>query len=243
MSLVEIGDVVVAPCGPGAIRVSGVSGDQEKDWRIVHKLASLLAARAVHGLIGSIPTYESVLVEFDPTIVSASQVDTCIRDALEAINPDEPVSLTPRAFVVPVLYGGEGGPDLETVADATGLDAEAVIRLHLQPEYIVRCLGAPGGSPMLDGPAFPVAIPRLRSPRSSVPARVVSVAGRQATVAPASAPGGWCVIGRTPLTILDIRREPIVPYAPGDRIRFERIDDDEYARLLGGRLEPEGARR
>ena len=198
MTHVASAEVDITPCGPGAIRVTGVSGDRERDWRTVHKLAKLLAIRGTAGFVGSIPTYESVLVEFDPTIATAARLDNDIRGALESIDVDEPLTDAPRTFRIPVLYGGEGGPDLERVADETGLDTDAVIRLHLQPEYIVRCLGAPGGSPMLDGPAFPVPIPRLRSPRANVPAGVVSVAGRQATVAPASAPGGWCILGRTP---------------------------------------------
>jgi 5-oxoprolinase (ATP-hydrolysing) subunit B len=233
MTGVDRAHVRIAACGPAAVRVGGVSGDREQDWRVVHQIARRLAARGELGLTGSIPTYEAVLVEFDPMLISIGAVTERIQDALDAIDPDAPLTTAPRTFVVPVLYGGDGGPDLDDVATLTGLDRDEVIRLHQEPEYIVRCLGSPGGSPMLDGPAFPVPVPRLSSPRASVPAGVVSVAGRQATIAPASAPGGWCVIGRTPLTLLDLTREPLVPYAPGDRIRFTPIDEAEYARLDG----------
>lgn len=243
MTPVRGDEVVVAPCGPGAVRVSGASGDRERDWRIAHKLARLLAADSAPGVIGCIPTYESVLVEFDPMSVTVAQVNRRIDDALDAMDADEPLTRNPRVFVVPVVYGGEGGPDLDRVAQIAGVDTDEVIRLHLSPEYTVRCLGAPGGSPMLDGPAFPMPIPRLSSPRSAVPAGVVSVAGRQATIAPAPAPGGWCVIGRTPLALLDLTREPIVPYAPGDLIRFRRIDESEHERLLGRPMAPEETAR
>jgi Allophanate hydrolase subunit 1 len=230
--------VRIATCGPAAVRVSSSSGDRERDWRLVHQLARSLAVRGETGLIGSIPTYESVLVEFDPMLVTASAVMERIHDSLGKINPSDPLSSAPRSFTVPVLYGGDAGPDLDDVAQLTGLDPEEVIRRHLEPEYTVRCLGSPGGSPMLDGPAFPVPVPRLSSPRSNVPAGVVSVAGRQATIAPASAPGGWRILGSTPLTILDITREPVVPYIPGDTIRFERIDEETYESLKGRLLEP-----
>jgi KipI family sensor histidine kinase inhibitor len=233
MSGVDRSHLRIAACGPAALRVSGISGDPEQDWRVVHHLARRLAERAEPGFVGCIPTYESVLVEFDPGAVTMDGMIERVDDALGAIDPAAPFSTEPRTFHVPVLYGGEGGPDLQDVAALTGLAAEEVIRLHQEPEYTVRCLGSPGGSPMLDGPAFPVPIPRLSSPRAKVPAGVVSVAGRQATIAPAPAPGGWCVIGRTPLTLLDLGREPLVPYAPGDRIRFHRIDEAEYARLEG----------
>lgn len=241
MAGVDRAEISVSLCGPAAIRVSARSGDRERDWRVVHHLARRLAARAETGLTGSIPTYESVLVEFDPMVATAASVAERIQEALDGIDPEAPLSAAPRSFVVPVLYGGEAGPDLEEVAALTGLGTEEVIRLHLEPAYTVRCLGSPGGSPMLDGPAFPVPIPRLSSPRAHVPAGVVSVAGRQATIAPAPAPGGWMVIGRTPLTILDLAREPLVPYAPGDTLRFVRIDEDVFAALEGRPLTAEAA--
>lgn len=240
MSPVSLDDVLVTACGPAAIRVSGCSGDTEQDWRVVHHLARSLAQRGSFGLTGSIPTYESVLVEFDPMLVSATAIADRIRESLDDIDPAEPLSAAPQTFTIPVLYGGEMGPDLDNVARLTGLDPEDVIRVHQESEYTVRCLGAPGGSPMLDGP-FPVPVPRLSSPRASVPAGVVSVAGRQATVAPASAPGGWSVIGRTPLTLLDLTREPLVPYFPGDSIRFTRIDEETFAALRGDLLQADGA--
>ncbi|RNE67314.1 5-oxoprolinase subunit B family protein [Cryobacterium tepidiphilum] len=240
MSPVSAADVLIAACGPAAIRVSGCSGDREQDWRVVHHLARSLARRGGLGLTGSIPTYESVLIEFDPMLVSATAVAERIRESLDAITPDEALSSAPQTFTIPVLYGGEMGPDLDDVARLIGLEAEDVIRVHQESNYTVRCLGAPGGSPMLDGP-FPVPVPRLSSPRASVPAGVVSVAGRQATVAPASAPGGWSVIGRTPLTLLDLTREPLVPYAPGDRIRFTRINEETFDALSGERLQADGA--
>ena len=102
---------------------------------------------------------------------------------------------------------------------------------------MIRCLGAPAGSPMMDGPDFPFPVPRLKDPRLSVPAGAVSVAGRQAVIAPAAAPGGWCVIGQTPLTVLDVAAEPLVPYVPGDTLRFQQIQPEEFAKYAGRKLE------
>jgi KipI family sensor histidine kinase inhibitor len=241
MSPVRLTDVRVAECGPAALRVSARLGDRERDWRVVHGLSRRLAERQEPGLIGSIPTYESVLVEFDPTTTTVALVAEHVNRLLDTIDPDEPLEAAPRSFVVPVLYGGPWQSDLDEVSRLSGLDQEEVIRRHLAPLYTVRCLGAPGGSPMLDGPDLTVPIPRLASPRASVPAGVVSLAGRQATIAPATAPGGWRVIGRTPLTILDLTREPLVPYRPGDLLRFERIDEAAFERLSGRALAPDGA--
>ena len=121
-----------------------------------------------------------------------------------------------------------------------GISVDEVIRLHTEKTYTVRCLGAPAGSPMMDGPAFPKPVPRLKDPRLSVPAGAVAVAGRQAVIAPAVAPGGWCVIGQTPLSVLNIRREPLVPYKPGDILRFRQIRAEDFGQYQGLELEPQG---
>lgn len=170
MSPVREQDVRIAECGPAALRISARLGDRERDWRVVHGLSRRLTERQEPGLIGSIPTYESVLVEFDATATTAAAMAEHVRLLLSTIDPDEPPWPDPRSFVVPVLYGDPWQSDLDEVADLMGLDPEEVIRRHLEPAYTVRCLGAPGGSPMLDGPDFPVPVPRLASPRASVPA-------------------------------------------------------------------------
>jgi allophanate hydrolase subunit 1 len=93
----------------------------------------------------------------------------------------------------------------------------------------MRCYGSPGGAPMLDGPRFPRPVPRLASPRPHVPAGAVAVAGRQAVVSARPAPGGWCVIGRTPLTLVDVTRTPLAAFAPGDTFRFVPIAPHEWS--------------
>ncbi len=230
----------ISETGESALRVTGDTGDREADWRIVHRLARAVTGDAVRGVLSAIPTYESVLIEVDPMVTDIASVREIVTGLLRGIDPEEPLASSPREFVVPVLYGGDGGPDLDDVAAQCGLDAEGVIRAHLEPTYTIRCLGAPGGSPMLDGPALPRPVPRLRSPRTHVPQGAVSLAGRQATITPAPAPGGWSLIGRTPLVVLDLGAEPLVPYAPGDLLRFERIDEAEFERLVGTRLAPKG---
>lgn len=231
------------PTGESAVRVTAATGNAEADWLLVHKLARHLTSAGVDGVAGCIPTYESVLIEFDPLVTTPATVAAYVHAVLPALDLMTPLTEDPRHFRVPVVYGGELGPDLEEVARITGLSVEDVIRAHTAPRYVIRCLGSPGGSPMLDGPDLPVAVPRLKSPRTSVPQGAVSVAGRQATITPAVAPGGWCVIGRTPLRVLALDEEPLVPYAPGDTISFERIDAEEFHRLDGRRLSPEGSSR
>lgn len=224
--------------GDSALRVVATSAEREVNWMTVHRLADWLEACGAEGIYGAVPTYDSVLVEFDPYLVSARQVRAFVQLGLRELDGSETSMSDHREFDVPVVYGGEFGPDLERVAEYQGLAPAEVVRLHTEKTYTIRCLGAPAGSPMMDGPAFPKPVPRLKDPRLSVPAGAVSVAGRQAVIAPAVAPGGWCVIGQTPLGVLNVRREPLVPYKPGDILRFRPINEDEFESLVGRELEP-----
>ncbi|QCO96629.1 allophanate hydrolase subunit 1 [Arthrobacter sp. 24S4-2] len=230
--------IEVHESGDSALRVVAVDADREANWTTVHRLAEWLESSGADGVHGAVPTYDSVLVEFDARTTSARQVKAFIQLGIRQLgNADTPVR-EPRGFEVPVVYGGEYGPDLEGVAEQQGLSAADIIRLHSAGSYIIRCLGAPAGSPMMDGPDFALPVPRLKDPRLSVPAGAVAVAGRQAVIAPATAPGGWCVIGQTPLTLLNLANEPLVPYMPGDTLRFMPIAAGDFARYAGRYLEP-----
>jgi len=229
--------VEVFESGDAALRVVASSPDREANWATVHALAAWLEAAGPDGVQGAVPTYDSLLVEFDPGVTSARQVRAFVQLGLRQLEFTGVPARAPREFSVPVVYGGEYGPDLERVAEQQHLSVEEVIELHTAKSYVIRCLGAPAGSPMMDGPDFPFAVPRLKDPRLSVPAGAVSVAGRQAVIAPAVAPGGWCVIGQTPLTVLDVEAEPLVPYVPGDLLRFHQIPPEEFGTYAGRKLE------
>lgn len=229
--------VEVHESGDAALRVVATSPDRERNWAAVHALAAWLETADVDGVHGAVPTYDSVLVEFDPYITSARQIRAFVLLGMRQLDFVGAPARTPRQFEVPVVYGGEYGPDLQKVADHEGLPVSEIIALHTAKSYIIRCLGAPAGSPMMDGPDFPLPVPRLKDPRLSVPAGAVSVAGRQAVIAPAVAPGGWCVIGQTPLTVLNADNQPLVPYMPGDLLRFHEIPAADFERYAGLELE------
>lgn len=231
--------VEVSACGAGAVRVVSASGDRERDWRTVHALAGWLGVHGSQAGVSSlIPTYDSCLVEFDPVAASLAEVQAVVRRGLADVAAAGPAEAGRRHFDVPVLYGAEDGPDLGFVAELEGLTVEQLIEAHTAKTYVIRCFGAPAASPMMDAPDLAVPVPRLTSPRASVPAGVVSLAGRQAVIAPASSPGGWRVIGRTPLELLRRDAEPLVPYRPGDTLRFHRIGAEEFAARRGEPLEP-----
>lgn len=213
--------VQVLDCGDSAVRVTVNDQDRHVSWRIVHGLAALLRQTQAPGVQAILPTYDSLLVEFD----CAATDHTAIRAEVVGLT-DQLDSLpvrTPRTFRVPVCYGGEYGPDLTTVAGLFGLSSSEVIALHTAEPLLIRCFGSPAGAPMMDGPRFPGPVPRLASPRALVSAGAVAVAGRQAVVSACPAPGGWQVLGRTPLSLVDPQREPIAAYLPGDSLHFHSI--------------------
>lgn len=228
MSTLELGD-----CGDSALRVVAKGGDHEERWRLVHLVAAWIDRARLPGVLNSVPTYDSVLIEFDGLVTSHAMLRSELSRAALSFDTTKPLRMHVREFRVPVVYGGEYGPDLELVAEQVGVSAEEIVQMHHGTEYTIRCLGAPGGSPMVDGPPFPRPVPRLADPRVSVPQGAVSVAGRQATITPAVAPGGWPLIGRTPLKLLQLDREPLVPYVPGDRLTFYPITADQWADFAG----------
>lgn len=238
MTMTSAPAVDIAPCGPAAVRVVARSGDPSRDWSLVHALARWLDGRDEAGLTGFIPTYDSVLIEFDPVAATSREVCTLAALGVELIRHGDDHAPAARHFDVPVEYGGEHGPDLGWVADLMGWPDERLIEAHTAHAYVIRCFGAPAASPMMDAPVLPRAVPRLGSPRPSVPAGAVALAGQQAVIAPARAPGGWRVIGRTPLVLLRDDRTPLVPYRPGDTLRFHRIGADEFRARQGEPLVP-----
>jgi len=231
----------VSDCGDAASRVTARGGDAEQRWRAVHHLADVLTHAEITGLYGVVPTYESVLVEFDAVFTDHQVVTSVVSRVAEELRHADPAPPVARTFRVPVVYGGIHGPDLDFVAEHLSTSAEAVVKQHTAHPLTIRCLGAPAGSPMMDGPAFGRPIPRLRTPRSKAPAGAVAVAGTQAVIAPAASPGGWQIIGRTPLTLLDLNRDPFVRYRPGDVVAFFAIPESRWAEFDGQGLEPDHA--
>ncbi len=188
----------------------------------VHRAAAILRGRRTRldGLGEPVPGYASLLAPFDPLRVE----EAAVRDALEAAIDEAGASgadgpTTP--IRIPVHYGGPVGPDLADVAARTGLTEVDVVRLHASTEYRVYCIGFVPGFPYLGILPAALELPRRATPRLSVPAGSVAIAGRQTGIYPAATPGGWHVIGRTDLAAWDPDRDPPALLAPGDRVRFE----------------------
>ncbi|MEW2396180.1 carboxyltransferase domain-containing protein [Streptomyces sp. NPDC046862] len=226
------GDVTIADCGDSALFAKVAGLDAEDAWRFVHALADALDTVRLPGVHGVVPTYDTLLVEFDSAGTDHDTVRGVLRHEAARIATrsalDSARTTPPRRFVVPVVYGGAYGPDLPDVAAGLGLTESEVVAIHSGSDLTVRCLGAPAGAPMMDGPAFPGPVPRLASPRTRVDPGSVAVAGRQAVISPMPSPGGWPLLGRTPLRVLDLDSDPITAYRPGDTFRFVPITPDQW---------------
>ncbi len=188
------------------------------------------------GVTDVVPSFVAVAVHYRPDASGGptyAQLSERIRQLLsEGIAAD---ALGGREIDIPVCYGGEHGPDLAEVAEAAGLTPDDVIQLHSQPRSMVFMLGFAPGHAYLGVHDEKLNIPRRPSPRTAVPPGAVAVANRQTVIYPSRLPGGWNIIGATPLTMFDPAREPAALLQPGDSVRFVPISAAEFERIRGAR--------
>lgn len=166
------------------------------------------------------------MVTYDPLLTDYETLAAALQ-RLAAAPDDGGAAGEGRLVTIPVCYGGAFGPDLPFVAEHAGLTETEVIRLHAGREYRIYMLGFLPGFPYLGGLDERLFTPRLASPRTAIPAGSVGIGGEQTGVYPIASPGGWQLIGRTPLKLFDPSAGRL-PYAAGDRIRFCPITQDEF---------------
>jgi KipI family sensor histidine kinase inhibitor len=176
------------------------------------------ALEGVRGVLNLHPAFASVLVDFDPRLRSHAEVEALVRERFASAPERE--TEPPRTVEIPVRYGGEGGPDLDDVARHTGLSPERVIELFSAADYEVYFVGFSTCFPYLGGLPPALATPRLSAPRKHVPAGSVAIGGSQAGVYPLASPGGWRLIGSTPLRLFDPASSPPPLLRMGDHVRF-----------------------
>jgi KipI family sensor histidine kinase inhibitor len=187
--------------------------------RNVLRLSRLLDAAPE--LLNIHPAYASLLVTFDPRRIAHTKVESLLRSALERLDSVELGQ--PRTVEVPVRYGGEEGPDLEEIARLHCISPEEVVRIHSSADYLVYFLGFSPGFPYLGGMPKSIAAPKLAVPRRYTTAGSVAIGGENTGIYPVPSPGGWRVIGRTPLRIFEPERAPITLIQMGDHVRFVPI--------------------
>lgn len=184
----------------------------------VHTLASLIEASSINGIIETVPAFATLLVHYDPLILSFTQIKNLLQTKI--ILMDEAAYRRPRQIEVPVCYGGEFGPDLEFVASHCSLQIEDVIRIHSERIYTIFMMGFTPGFPYMGKLDDAIITPRLETPRTRVPPGTVAIAGSQTGIYSIDSPGGWQLIGWTPLILFAPESESPFLFSPGDEVKF-----------------------
>lgn len=195
----------------------------------IHMAAENLAADPIEGVTELIPAFCTLMVYYNPLVISFEALSAKLNGKLRDIGE---VDLNIRKIIpIPVCYGGEFGPDLKTVAEHAGLTEEEVIAIHTEPDYLIDMLGFLPGFAYLGGLDARLHTPRLSVPRTRIEPGSVGIGGAQTGVYPLASPGGWQIIGRTPIRPYDPNREQPILYAAGEYLRFIPITIEEYTAI------------
>ncbi|MGI8891150.1 MAG: 5-oxoprolinase subunit PxpB [Chthoniobacterales bacterium] len=214
MEIIPLGDAALI------VRTGNSLGAVLRTW-------SKLTTARLPGVVEVAPAWASVTVFFD----SPRDLDACVQEVQTALKKRGKLALRPirpRIIKVPVCYDREFALDLDQVATTNNLTPGEVIKRHAAAHYRVRCLGFTAGFPYLSGLPARLATARRSTPRLRVPAGSVAIGGDQTGIYPLPSPGGWNIVGRTPLRIFDPARENPATLRPGDRLRFIPIDREEF---------------
>jgi KipI family sensor histidine kinase inhibitor len=215
----------ILPAGDQAFVVEfGDAIDPETNGR-VHDMAMRIEALDLPGVLETVPTYRSLLVSYDPLVTAADKLQQAILEIGEGDGGAEAAG--PRVVHIPTLYGGEYGPDTEFVSSHAGLSPREMIAVHSGSDYLVYMMGFSPGFPYLGGLDERLATPRLDSPRAEIPAGSVGIAEGQTGVYPVASPGGWRIIGRTPVRLFDPSLDPPTAISAGDHVRFIVLEGEE----------------
>lgn len=216
------------PCGDQAVTVEWGSTIDEHINRQVHAFARKVEALSHPAITEVVPTYRSATVHYRPEVFSYEELNQLLLSLTQG-GPEEGEELP--VVEIPVCYGGEYGPDLLEVAQHCSLTPEEVIARHTAPTYRIYMLGFTPGFPYLGGMDPSIAAPRRKEPRIHIPAGSVGIAGEQTGVYPIVSPGGWQLIGRTPLRLFDPQREQPILLSAGAGIRFVPIDEETFRKM------------
>lgn len=189
----------------------------------------LLAEEQIDGVYETVPTYCSLTVHYAPEKIRYEALAEKLQALLAVAHKAQ--KMNTLVIEIPVVYGGEYGPDLETVAAHNGMSVDDVVRIHSSAEYLIYMLGFTPGFSYMGGMDESIATPRLKTPRVLIPAGSVGIAGKQTGIYPIDSPGGWQLIGRTPVKLYDAHRDTPILLDAGMHVKFIPIDEAEYARI------------
>lgn len=197
--------------------------------RKISATIQLMKEQHIEGVVDMIPAFCSLLINYDPRVISYEE----IRERMQALVKVEVKAgeTRKRIFEIPVCYGGEYGPDIANIAEHAGLTEEEVIRIHSSKDYLIYMLGFLPGFTYLGGLDERLHTPRLANPRIRISAGSVGIGGSQTGIYPLDSPGGWQLMGMTPVKTYDPDREVPILVEAGDYIRFVPVDEEEYLRI------------
>lgn len=220
----------ISPVGDCAISIDFGQVIDPKINRYIRQTIERIKELQLEGIIELVPTYCALLVEYDAMLYSYAEICKIMEPTLEGGMTDATNELV-TVVEVPTVYGGAFGPDLSFVASHNHLSGDEVISIHSGTDYLVYMLGFIPGFTYLGGMDPRIATPRLSSPRTLIPAGSVGIAGEQTGTYPSDSPGGWQIIGRTPVTMYDMSKAQAALLNAGDYVRYVPIDESEFHRI------------
>lgn len=220
----------ISPVGDCAISIDFGQVIDPKINRHIRQTIERIQELNLEGIIELVPTYCALLIQYDAMLYSYSDICNLMEPLLEPSATDD-ANERVTVIEIPTVYGGEFGPDLGFVASHNKLSEDEVVSIHSGTDYLVYMLGFIPGFTYLGGMDPRIATPRLSSPRTLIPAGSVGIAGEQTGTYPSDSPGGWQIIGRTPVTMYDISKEQAALLSAGDYVRYVPIDEAEYNRI------------
>lgn len=219
----------ILPSGDCAVTVEFSNSISEDVNRRIRTFYENIKHAEIKGITDIIPAFCSVLVSYDPQFITYKSLCAQLQQNLNISNDTD--TKQKKIVTIPVCYEGEYGPDLKFVADHAGLSMEEVIKIHTSRDYLIYMLGFQPGFPYLGGLDERIFTPRLSTPRTLIRAGSVGIGGEQTGLYPLASPGGWQIIGTTPVKAYNPQKTPSIPYEAGDYIRFCPITKEQFLEI------------
>ncbi len=222
-------DIRILTAGDSALLIEFGKEINPETNRKITALVQLMREQHIEGIVDVIPAFCSLLINYDPRVLSYEELKERMEHLLKMETKIE--ATRKRIFEIPVCYGGEYGPDIENIVEHAGLSVEEVIKIHSSKDYLIYMLGFLPGFTYLGGLDERIHTPRLASPRLKIRAGSVGIGGSQTGIYPLDSPGGWQLMGMTPVRTYDPERQTPILVEAGDYIRFIPIDEEEFLRI------------
>ena len=221
----------IYPVGDIALSVDFGNVIEEKTNDKVMKLEKAMQKAQIPGILEMVPSYRALMVQYDPMLISYQQLTERIIELNQTLQAGSSVQSKKLIRFIPCCYGGEYGEDLKGMETITGFSQEEIIRIHAGMDYKIYMLGFLPGFVYLGGMDERIAAPRLDTPRTAIPAGSVGIGGKQTGVYPIASPGGWRLIGTTPVKFYDPTAEEPILCKAGEYIRFVPVTPEEYVKI------------